>query len=145
MRGYFGIGCLNMKHSVNYGTLFRSAKIMNADFVFVIGRRFKKQNSDTIKSFRYIPTYHYETFSDFHKNIPYGCKLVGVELDNKAIPIHQYEHPQRAIYLLGAEDNGLTKESMNKCHDLIKLPGEMSMNVSVAGSIVMFDRISKNL
>ena len=30
-RGFFGIGCLNMKTHYNYGTLFRTALIMEAD------------------------------------------------------------------------------------------------------------------
>ena len=41
-KGYFGIGCLNMKTAENYGTLFRTAQILGADFIFMIGSRFKK-------------------------------------------------------------------------------------------------------
>ena len=141
--GYFGIGCIGMKTSENYGTLFRTAQIMNADFIFLIGARFKKQASDTMKSWRHLPLFEYKDFKDFNDHRPYDCKLIGIELDEKSIPIAEYKHPKQACYLLGAEDFGLTKEAINACQDLIVLPGERSMNVSVAGSIVLYDRVNK--
>lgn len=141
--GYFGIGCIGMKTSDNYGTLFRTAQIMGADFIFLIGTRFRKQSSDTMKSWRHIPVFEYETFADFNKHRPYDCRLVGIELTENAIPIKDYKHPKQACYLLGAEDNGLTKESIDACKEIIILPGERSLNVAVAGSIVLYDRINK--
>jgi len=143
IRGYFGIGCYGMKTSFNYGTLFRSAKILGADFIFLINTRFKVQSSDTVKSHNHLPLYQYENFKQFNDNRPYGAELVGIELDEKSKPISEFVHPQKAIYLLGAEDTGLPKEVINQCQHLIQLPGEFSLNVSVAGSIVLFDRINK--
>lgn len=143
-RGYFGIGIEKTKNELNIGTLWRSAFILGASFVFTIGKRYKRQSSDTTESWRHIPLYHYQHVDELYgSGIPYDCLLVGVELDEKAKPIKDFVHPQRAIYLLGAEDNGLSKESIERCHRLIVLPGEFSMNVAVAGSIVMFDRINK--
>lgn len=143
IRGFFGIGIECCKTKTNYGTLFRTAYILGANFIFLIGKRFKKQCSDTVKSWRHIPTYDYKTFDEFYKHIPYNCKLVSIELDDNAIPIENFKHPERAIYLLGAEDNGLKKETISKCHHLIKLKGDYSLNVSVAGSIVLYHRIMK--
>lgn len=142
-RGYFGIGILNPKTEVNIGTLWRSAFIMDASFIFTIGKRYKKQASDTTKSWKHIPLYNYETFEDFYKSMPYDCKLIGIELDEKSVPISNFKHPERCIYLLGAEDHGLTTEAIGKCNELIVLPGEFCLNVSVAGSIVLYDRIIK--
>lgn len=143
-KGIFGIGAIGMKTSENYGTLFRSAQIMGANFVFLIGCRFKKQPTDTCRSYNNIPTYTFETFEDFYKNgIPYGTQLVGIELTPMSTKIEDFDHPKKAIYLLGAEDNGISKAVLSKCHHVIQLPGDYSLNVSVAGSIVMYDRIQK--
>jgi len=142
-RGYFGIGIQNTKTEANIGTLWRSASIMGASFIFTIGRRYKKQASDTMVSWRHIPLYTYETFEEFHKSMPYDCQLVGIELDSKSTPISAFKHPERAIYLLGAEDHGLTDEALKKCIHIVQLPGDYCMNVSVAGSIVMYDRLIK--
>lgn len=142
-RGYFGIGVENMKTDINYGTLFRTANIFGASFIFLVGRRFKKQLSDTMRSERHIPLFEYETFDEFYGSLPYDCKLIGVELIKCATPLSQYKHPERAVYLLGAEDNGLSGKAMGCCHEFIVLPGDTSLNVSVAGSIVLYDRIAK--
>lgn len=142
-RGYYGIGIFNGKTIENLGTLWRSADLLGASFIFTIGKRYKKQASDTMLSFKHIPLYHYETFEEFYKSIPYDCHLVGIELHETSRPIKEFNHPERSIYLLGAEDEGLSKHIIDKCHHLVQLPGRYSMNVAVAGSIVMYDRIFK--
>ena len=142
-RGYFGIGIENTKNVLNVGTLYRSAFILGASFIFTIGKRYKKQASDTVKAWRSIPLYQYQAFDDFYQSMPHECRLVGVELDERAREIETFCHPERAIYLLGAEDNGLSQYALNKCHAIIQLPGDYCMNVSVAGSIVMYDRLLK--
>lgn len=141
--GYFGIGCIGMKTADNYGTLFRTAQIFGADFIFLIGCRFKKQSSDTMKSWKHIPTFNYDSFEDFNKHRPYDCPLIGIEMTENATSITDFKHPKQACYLLGAEDFGLTKQAIEACQEIVYLPGERSLNVSVAGSIVIFDRISK--
>ncbi len=128
---------------MNYGTLFRTAQIFDADFIFLIGSRFKEQSSDTMKSSRHIPTFIYKDFKDFNEHRPHGCELIGVELIKSATPIQEFKHPKRACYLLGAEDNGLTQQAIEHCQEIVFLPGEQSLNVSVAGSIVIYDRYLK--
>jgi len=142
-KGYFGIGCINMKDNINYGTLFRTAQIFNADFVFLIGKRFKPQSSDTMKSWKHLPVFDYESFEDFNKHRPYDCKLIGIEMTETATPIKEFKHPKRCCYLLGAEDTGIANEAIEVCQEIVYLPGKRSLNVSVAGSIVLFDRINK--
>jgi len=143
MRGYYGIGIENTKTKMNIGTLWRSAYGLGASFIFVIGNRYKKQASDTVKAMRHIPMYHYDTFDEFYDNMPKDCRLIGVELHEKARDLATYGHPERGIYLLGAEDNGLTKKALEKCHSLIQFDSKYCLNVSVAGSIVMYDRQTK--
>lgn len=142
-KGYFGIGCMNMKTSMNYGSLFRTAQILEADFLFLIGARFKIQASDTMKSWRHIPTFLYKDFDDFNQHRPHDCRLIGIEMTSSAVALKEFKHPKQACYLLGAEDHGLTKQAIQHCQDIVFLPGERSMNVAVAGSIVIYDRITK--
>ena len=144
MRGYFGIGIENTKTESNIGTLWRSAAILGAGFIFTIGRRYKKQASDTVSAWKHIPLYEYPDFDTFYNSMPKNCMLIGIELDQKAIPVADFMHPERCIYLLGAEDNGLSKQAILSCHKLVILPGKYCMNVAVAGSIVMYDRIIKS-
>ena len=142
-RGYFGIGIEHTKTETNVGTLWRSADIMGAQFIFTIGRRYRKQASDTTKAWRHKPLYHFEDFDQFYKHMPLDCRLVGIEIDDAAESLHGYCHHERCIYLLGAEDHGLTNRALSSCHDLIVIPGSRCLNVAVAGSIVMYDRQCK--
>lgn len=144
MRGYFGIGIINGKCEANIGTLWRSANIMGAQFIFTIGKRYpKKQSTDTMQTPRHIPLFEYETWEDFKKNIPRDCEVIAIELDSRSKPIETMNHPERAIYLLGAEDRGIPIEVLQDCKRIIQLPGEHCLNVSVAGSIIMYDRCLK--
>ena len=142
-QGFFGIGIQNGKTPENLGVLWRSAQNMGASFIFTIGNRYAKQACDTHKAIGAMPYFHYETFDDFFNNLPKGAMLVGVELDDKAVQLETFTHPKRCVYLLGAEDHGMSKIAIDKSHHLVKFKSELSLNVSVAGSIVMYDRQTK--
>lgn len=144
-RGFFAIGIENGKTSMNLGTLWRSANLFGASFIFTLGARYKTQSSDTLKTPRHVPLVHYTDVADLVAHLPYSCPLVGIELDTKARDLSAFTHPERACYLLGAEDNGLSKAAIAASHHLVKLPGRFSMNVAVAGSIVMFDRDARRV
>jgi tRNA G18 (ribose-2'-O)-methylase SpoU len=92
---------------------------------------------------RHIPFFEYDTFEEFNCNRPNGWQLIAVELDDNSQPIKNFKHPLNAVYLLGAEDGGLPKDILNECQSIIQLPGSFCMNVAVAGSIVLFDRMNK--
>lgn len=145
MRGYFGIAMYHAKHETNVGTLWRSAHTYGAAFIATVGRRYVKQSSDTCKTPLSTPLHHYVDMMDLLQHLPHGCRLVGVELDSRAVPLTRYQHPHNALYLMGAEDYGLTAAVRDACHDLVQIPtpGPMSLNVSVAGSLVMADRFAK--
>ena len=142
-KGYCAIGVYRGKTEHNIGTLWRSAFILGAAYIFTVENKYKKQSSDVVRAWSRIPLFHHKTFDDLLNNIPHDCRLVGVEIDDKAQWLHEFEHPKRAIYLLGAEDTGLPEEVKEKCHFLIKLPGNTSLNVGVTGSIVLHDRATK--
>ena len=141
MRGYFGIGILSHKHDINIGTLFRSAYCFGADFVFTIGKVYKRDSSDTPDATKHIPCFYYPTLDDFIKGMPKGCDLVCVENSKNAFKIKNYVHPKRACYLLGNETTGLPSE-LTESHQSIIIDTKRCLNVGIAGSIVMFDRLN---
>lgn len=141
-RGYFEIGIFHGKTEHNLGTLWRTAFQMGAAGIFTIGQRYRTQASDTYKTHRHIPMRQYKDFEEFQIGRPEGCPLIGIEMGGT--PLCEFKHPQRAIYLLGAEDGGLPPRIQERCQGMIALPSAdgrpASYNVAVAGALVMAHR-----
>ena len=137
---YFEIGIYHPVHDENIGTVWRSAYQLGAAGIFTIGKTFSRQHSDTEDVWQHIPYRRFQSFDQFHPAIPYGCQIVGVEMGGK--PLHSFQHPDRCIYLLGSESNGLPEHILERCHQVISIESinKASYNVSVAGSIVMYSR-----
>jgi tRNA G18 (ribose-2'-O)-methylase SpoU len=140
---FFGVGVFEPKTAHNIGTLWRSAYLMGAKFIFIVGGKYSEQSSDTQKTWSKIPFFKYKGLDHFYDSLPHSTQLVGIEMHKKSAAIATFEHPMRAAYLLGAEDNGLPEKVIEKCHHLVQLEEVGSLNVAVAGSIVIFDRLSK--
>lgn len=139
-RGYFEIGIYQGKTISNLGTLWRSAYQLGAAGIFTIGNRYRHQSSDTVKACRHIPMREYVDFDHFQNSRPINCMLIGVEMGGRKLS--GYNHPERAIYLLGAEDNGLPRHVIEKCQSIVSLDAinTLSYNVAVAGSLIMYHR-----
>lgn len=141
-RGFFGIAVYHPKHEANVGSLWRTAVTYGATFLATVGRRYERQASDTTNAARHTPLLHFADVDDLITHLPRACPLIGVELDPRAIPLDQFAHPQRVLYLLGAEDHGLPQSVIDRCHYLVTIPSPepWSLNVAVAGGIVIAHR-----
>ena len=141
--GYFGIGVYQVKRTENVGMLWRSAWQLGAAFLFTIGTRYKPMSDDVFKSWLQVPLFRYDTFAEMTATSAYSCQLVGVEMAGTPLP--GFVHPDRAVYVLGAEDGGLPNEIRDRCHQVISIPSvrTASYNVAVAGTLVMYDRMVK--
>jgi tRNA G18 (ribose-2'-O)-methylase SpoU len=142
--GYFEIGVYYPRNSANVGTLWRSAYQLGAAGIFTIGRPYKRQTSDTADSSWHIPLRHFANFDEFLSARPLGALLVGIEMQGS--PLAAFQHPTRAIYLLGAEDSGLPPRILAVCNCVVAIEAvrSQSYNLAVAGSIVMYDRLAKS-
>ena len=139
-RGYCGIGLDNPKYDVNVGSTLRAAGNYNANFVAATGRRYKKASTDTVKQYRHLPLFNVENLRDI---IPFDCIPVAVDLIDGAISLHEYEHPERAFYIFGAEDATLGKRITDWCKDTIYIPTNGCMNLAATVNVVLYDRMAK--
>jgi tRNA G18 (ribose-2'-O)-methylase SpoU len=138
-RGYFGIGIWYPNHECNIGTLFRSAYAFGANFVYTIGRKYKRQSSDTCNATKYIPYYNWLTKEEFINGLPKDCRLVIIEIDKKARDLNRFIHPERCVYLLGSEGGNLPLDLINN-NLVVKINTNVCLNLSTCGSIVMYSR-----
>jgi tRNA G18 (ribose-2'-O)-methylase SpoU len=119
----------------------RSAHAFGASFTFTIGATYQalEARADTSKSQGHLPHYDWRTPDEIA--LPKGCKLVGVELVDDAIPLPSFRHPLRAAYVLGPERGSLSPALIGRCDFLVKIPTIFCINVAMAGAIVMYDRV----
>ena len=139
--GYFEAGVYNAKNEHNVGTLWRSAYQLGAAGLFTIGRPYRRQPGDTFGSIHQIPLRQYPSFEEFLRARPVGAVLVGVEMGG--VPLSRFRHPEKALYLLGAEDIGLPEHILAQCNAVVSLEAvtRVSYNLAVAGSIVLYHRV----
>ncbi len=140
-RGYVGVGIYNGKRTYNFGALVRTARVFGADFVFSVGHR-NPSEASSVNAEQTLPVFHFDTIDLFVASIPVNAQLVCVELAPDALDIRTYAHPARAVYLLGPEDGALPA-SILRHHDTVILPGAYPLNVAMAATVVLYDRLLK--
>jgi tRNA (guanosine-2'-O-)-methyltransferase len=71
-----------------------------------------------------------------------GTQIIGVELDEEAIPLSQLRHAKTpSVVLLGHEHSGLPHEVWPYLDQVVEIPmlgAGTSLNVAVAGSLVLY-------
>jgi len=142
MKGYFGIGVERVSKAMNVGALFRTAHAFGASFVFTVDAQYTRRQgklADTADSTASLP---YHDFSGPEAlRLPVGCRLIGVEITEDAIDLPSFRHPRQAAYVLGAEREGLSPAMVDLCDYVVRIPMRFSVNLSVAGALVMYDRL----
>lgn len=142
MRGYFGLGVEGVSKGANIGAVFRTAHAFGAGFVFTVDPRTdvsEYRRADTSNTAETLPFYVFDTAEDLV--LPQGCKLVGIELLEDSVDLPSFRHPRNAAYILGSERGGLSKGIVDRCDHVVKIPMRFSLNLSVAGALVMYDRM----
>lgn len=142
MRGYFGIGVEGVSKAMNVGSLMRTAHAFGASFVFTIAAAYAREEgnlADTSDTPASVPLYEFADLKSFR--LPTGCALVGIELLDDAVDLPTFRHPRACAYVLGAERRSLSPELAARCEHVVKIPTRFSINLALAGALVMYDRL----
>ncbi|MEQ8195663.1 MAG: RNA methyltransferase [Rhodospirillales bacterium] len=142
MRGYFGIGAEGISKPMNVGSLFRTAHAFGASFVFTVAAAYKHREggkSDTSNAVSHVPFYAFPDVDSLL--LPKGCDLVGIEIAEDAFDLPSFRHPANAAYILGPERGALSPAALKRCAYVVKIPTRFSINVGLAGALVMYDRL----
>lgn len=146
MTGFFALGVYHPRKEVNVGSVWRTAHLYGAAFVFTIGRQYSPQASDTPKTPLSTPLFHFDSMMDLVQHRPRESELIGIELSDRSVMLPEFVHPPRGIYLLGAESHGIPERVLNHCDRVVQIPSmkAYSMNVANAGAIITYDRFSRS-
>lgn len=143
-RGFACIGLDNPKNRINVGSVLRAAGCFGASMVAVSGPRPQRYvgriASDTQAAYRHMPLM---SCADLHEILPYDCVPIAVDLCPGARPLSEYIHPERAMYIFGAEDATLGRRVTDWCRDVVYIPTTNCLNLAMAVNIVLYDRACK--
>ncbi len=142
-RGFAALGVEGVSKPRNAGAVIRTAHAFDAAFAFTVGEVLSQreiQQADTSKAMQQMPFYSFASYKDIA--LPKGCQLVGIEITDDATNLPSFRHPRAAAYILGSERIGLSDETIDLCHHIIKIPTKFSLNLAVAGAIVLYDRLT---
>lgn len=142
MRGYFGIGVEGVNKPMNVGAVVRTAHAFGASFAFTLGATYARDEAnlaDTSDAAGTLPFYEFTSIADFA--LPRDCVLVGIELMAEAVDLPSFRHPRAAAYVLGPERGSLSRDVVARCAHIVKIPTRFSINLALAGALVMYDRL----
>lgn len=137
------IGLTDPKSPSNVGAVMRAAGCYDASKVFYTGERYERASrfhTDTKNVTSRIPLQHIEDFAELKKD---GRQLVCVDLIQGAIPLPDFTHPEKAIYVFGAEDSSISQQLVDIADAVVFVPTIGCMNLAASVNVLLYDRLAK--
>jgi tRNA G18 (ribose-2'-O)-methylase SpoU len=140
------IAAWNITKEHNVGSLVRTAHAAAAEEVFLVGER--EWNVEAARTAElYTTVTQLPDIEAFRSHLESRrWKLVAVELDHRAVNLFDAEYPDRPCFLLGAELGGVPEELLEESELVVQIPQwglVPSLNLAIAGSIVLYDCLGK--
>lgn len=148
------IVCDNVLDTYNVGAIFRLADAVSAKKVYLCGStetppntRIKKASINTWNwvEWQYTST-AIEVISNIKNQIS-NIKIVAIEQYEESIPYYQADYSLPIALVVGNETNGISKEVLNMCDQIVELPMfgiNKSLNVMVSLGIILYEILEKN-
>jgi 23S rRNA (guanosine2251-2'-O)-methyltransferase len=147
----------NVQYVTNFGALLRTAEIIGVHGVIIpehrqagVTAQVRKASAGAVDFMNVAQVTNLaQTIDELKKQ---NIWVVGIEEAPKAIPYTQGDYTGPIAFVVGSEVDGLRRLTRDKCDYMVQLPmwGKTpSLNVSVAGSIVLYEarmqRVAKGI
>lgn len=132
---HFSLAIVGGKHRVNLGQIMRLALNFQANAIYLVQCKYTRQAADSVNTARTIPVIECEEIPEV-----VDATRVYLELTPEAIPLPDYKHPKRAVYIIGPEDGSL---EVPEDADCVEIDTTTSMNQSHAVAVLLYDRVVK--
>ena len=146
-RHNFHIAVENFQHDFNIGTIARNANAFNAAGIHIIGKKHWNRRG-AMKTEAYMNVFHHKTVVDF---ISWAKEndLILIAIDNQkgSKNLQDSELPKKSVLIFGNESDGLSKEMIEACEQMIAIEqfgSTRSVNVGVASGILMYEFVRRN-
>ena len=143
----FHVAIENFQHDFNIGTIARNANAFNAAGIHIIGRRHWNRRG-AMKTEAYMNIFHHETvmeFIDWAKQN--NLKLIAIDNQKGSKKLNEIELEKGSILVFGNESDGLSKEMVDACEEMVAIEqfgSTRSVNVGVASGILMYEFVRQN-
>ncbi|MCL1059295.1 RNA methyltransferase [Shewanella gelidimarina] len=146
---YSAIGLVNPKSPTNVGGVMRAAGCYQAEDVFYTGKRYplaasngnSQYNTDTQAASEIIALTGVESLIDA---VEKDVSIVCVDLVEGAIPLPEFQHPEKALYIFGPEDGTINQQLINRADAVVYVPTVGCMNLAASVNVLLYDRLSKS-
>ena len=136
----------------NFGAIARTCDCAGVNAIVIPERGSVSVNADAIKTsagaLHYVPVCRERSLTEALQLLAdSGFTIVGTS-DKNADLFTRVDYTGPVAIVLGAEDTGITAEVMARCHHRVKIPefGNInSLNVSVAGGILIYEAVRQRL
>ena len=142
----FAVAAWNISKEYNVGSLVRTAHATAAAEVLLVGDR--DWNVEAARTSElYTSIIHLADIEAFQAHLEARrWRLVAVELHHGAVSLFDAEYPDRPCFLVGAELGGVPDELLASAAAVVQIPQwglVPSLNLAVAGSLVVYDYLAK--
>lgn len=148
----------NIRSTHNVGSIFRTCEGFGIKHIIISGytpyprqakdtrlphiaEKLTKQIHKTALGAEEMVSFEYQESLDLHTLKNNGYTIVGLEQNDRSIPLKNYTSPDKIALLLGEEVEGISSDLIAKCDDIIEIPmsgQKESFNVSVAAGIALY-------
>lgn len=136
----------NVEHDFNIGSIVRTANSFNVAAVHIIGRK-KYNRRGAMCTDKYLKIIHHPTIEDFLASQA-NRELIAIENNTeRSHPLQDGLLPENATLIFGSENSGITKELLEKAHDvrfIESFGSTRSVNVGAAAAIAMYEWIRQH-
>ena len=137
----------NVEHDFNIGSIVRTANSFNVSKVHIIGKK-KYNRRGAMCTDKYLEIIHHPTLDDFLKTQK-DRELVAIENNTpRAKELHDKTFAKNTTLIFGSENNGITKELLEKATDVRYIESfgsTRSVNVGAAAAIAMYEWTRQNI
>lgn len=141
----------SVEYPANVGSCFRLADGAGMNGLILTGITPTPPNATIdkvgrFKSTRIAWTYEKDPLTAIAAVKEEGYRVVAVELCEESVPYHEYDYPRQTCLVVGHEDHGVTRATLERCDAAVFIPmyGKgLSLNVHVALSVVAYHLIHR--
>lgn len=132
----------------NFGAIIRTAVSAGVDGIVISDKNTAKVNHTVVKTSSGATNYiKISKEPNLYKTIEVlneaGFTIIGTSLNTEK-SLYDFRFPEKSAIILGSEGEGLRKNIIKLCDEVIKIPmaGKIdSLNVSVSAGVILFERL----